>query len=186
MKRTKITIQYGVQVVLMNATTQLSNIAYYSNNQDKIYDNDWPRTIDAEISKIADNYYYQVSVDPDNALDWAAFTVDDLFALGFYRHIIDKDGITVWMIPAYLWGIIPEGLCIYELSYDKETDTFTLDDDGVPFRRDRISFKVVDALHLTENDNEVAYLGYGIKLKNDEPIDDSEALAKWENQNKEN
>ena len=48
----KINIQHGVQVVLMNATTQLSNIAYYSNNQDKIYDNDWPRTIDGEISEI--------------------------------------------------------------------------------------------------------------------------------------
>ena len=102
----KINIQHGVQVVLMNATTQLSNIAYYSNNQDKIYDNDWPRTIDGEISEIADKYYQQISIDPNNALDWNAFTVDDLFMLGFYRHIIDKDGMTVWMIPAYLYGII--------------------------------------------------------------------------------
>ena len=174
----KINIQHGVQVVLMNATTQLSNIAYYSNNQDKIYDNDWPRTIDGEISEIADKYYQQISIDPNNALDWSAFTVDDLFMLGFYRHIIDKDGMTVWMIPAYLWGIIPEGLRVYELSYDEETQTFSLDDDGVPFRRGEIPFKVVDTIQLDKSRMEVAYLAYGNKVKNDKPIDDIEALNK--------
>ena len=53
-----------------------------------------------------------------SAIDWDNLTISDVKKLGFITWAQDTDEHIIWMIPAWLYPVIPEGISIWDSNFN--------------------------------------------------------------------
>lgn len=94
-----------------------------------------------------------------------------------FKEIESTSQYSIWLIPTYMWDIIPEGthlyICrkIYNNNVDNDvfTGEYRIDKDPIIFRRKKCTFEIINGydIHRNSSIDEYGHLMYGIRINHD-------------------